>query len=65
MGILVSTINTSVDPNTITLLIVPALAAALLGGFTSFGITVAAGARDRHGLGSGAELEPAELVPAP
>lgn len=43
MGILVSTINTSVDPNTIVLLVVPALAAALLGGFTSFGATVAAG----------------------
>ena len=43
MGILVSTVNTSVDPNTIVLLIVPALAAGLLGGFTLFGITVAAG----------------------
>lgn len=43
IGILVSTVNTSVDPNTIVLLVVPAVAAALLGGFTSFGITVAAG----------------------
>jgi branched-chain amino acid transport system permease protein len=42
MGVLVSTVNTSVDPNTIVLLVVPALAAAVCGGFTSFGITVAA-----------------------
>ncbi len=42
MGILVSTVNSSVDPNTIVLLVVPALAAALIGGFTSFGITVGA-----------------------
>ena len=51
MGILVSTINTSVDPNTIVLLIVPALAAALLGGFTSFGATVAAGVAISMGEG--------------
>ena len=38
MGILVSTMNTGVDPQTIVLLVVPALAAALLGGFTSFGL---------------------------
>ncbi len=42
-GVLVATVNGSVDPITITLLIVPALGAALLGGFTSFGVTVAAG----------------------
>ncbi len=42
-GVLVATVNGAVDPITITLLIVPALGAALLGGFTSFGVTVAAG----------------------
>ncbi len=42
-GVLVSTVNGSLDPVTITLLVVPALAAALLGGFASFGIAVAAG----------------------
>src|SRR5436190_15008039 len=42
-GVLVASVNTSIDPITITLLIVPALAAALLGSFTSFGVTVAAG----------------------
>jgi branched-chain amino acid transport system permease protein len=43
VGVLVSTVNTSVDPTSIVILVVPALAAALLGGFTSFGMTVAAG----------------------
>jgi branched-chain amino acid transport system permease protein len=43
VGVLVSTVNTSVDPTSIVLLVVPALAAALIGGFTSFGLTVAAG----------------------
>ncbi len=42
-GVLVASVNGAVDPITITLLIVPALGAALLGGFTSFGVTVAAG----------------------
>ncbi len=51
MGILVSTVNTSVDPNTVVLLIVPALAAALIGGFTSFGIAVAAGIAISMGQG--------------
>ncbi|ABW13863.1 inner-membrane translocator [Parafrankia sp. EAN1pec] len=40
-GILVAPI-TSLQPTTLTLLIVPALAAALIGRFTSFGVTVAA-----------------------
>src|SRR4029453_17898270 len=43
LGVLVATVNGSIDPVTITLLIVPALAAALLGGFASFGIAVGAG----------------------
>jgi branched-chain amino acid transport system permease protein len=43
LGILSCSVNQSVDPTTITLLIVPALGAALIGAFTSFGITVAAG----------------------
>ncbi|MEO7397831.1 MAG: ABC transporter permease [Ilumatobacteraceae bacterium] len=42
-GVLVATLNGAVDPLTITLLIVPALGAALLGGFRSFGVTVFAG----------------------
>ena len=41
-GILVGPI-TALNPSTYTLLIVPALAAALIGRFTSFGITTAAG----------------------
>jgi branched-chain amino acid transport system permease protein len=41
-GIIVSPITT-LDPISVPLLIVPALGAALLGSFTSFGITVAAG----------------------
>jgi branched-chain amino acid transport system permease protein len=43
LGVLVATVNGSIDPATITLLVVPALAAALLGNFTSFGIATAAG----------------------
>lgn len=42
LGILVATVNGSLDPGTITLLVVPALAAALLGSFTSFWMTTAA-----------------------
>lgn len=42
LGILVATVNGSVNPSSITLLIVPALGAALIGGFTSFGITTIA-----------------------
>ncbi len=42
-GILVAPINQSIDPYTITLLIVPALAAALLARFRSFWITMFAG----------------------
>ena len=42
-GILAAPINQSIDPITITLLIVPALAAALLARFNSFIITMAAG----------------------
>ena len=42
-GILAAAINQSIDPITITLLIVPALAAALLGRFNSFTITMVAG----------------------
>jgi branched-chain amino acid transport system permease protein len=42
-GVLVATVNGAVDPITIPLLIVPALGAALLGGFTSFAMTTAAG----------------------
>jgi branched-chain amino acid transport system permease protein len=41
--VLVASVNGTVDPTTTTLLIVPALAAALLGGMRSFGIAVAAG----------------------
>jgi branched-chain amino acid transport system permease protein len=43
LGILVATVNGSLDPVTITLLVVPALAAALLGGLTSFGMATTAG----------------------
>ena len=42
-GILVAPINQSIDPYTITLLIVPALAAALLARFSSFFVTLFAG----------------------
>ena len=41
-GILAASVNASVDPLSITLLIVPAVGAALIGGLASFGITVAA-----------------------
>jgi len=41
-GVLAATVNASIDPATITFLIIPALGAALLGGLASFGITVAA-----------------------
>ncbi len=41
-GILISPI-VSIDPTSYTLLVIPALSAALLGRFTSFGITTAAG----------------------
>lgn len=42
LGIFAATIQGSVDPSTLPTLIVPALTAALVGGFTSFGITTAA-----------------------
>ncbi len=42
LGILVAGNQKSVDPITITLLIIPALSVALVGELTSFGITVAA-----------------------
>ena len=41
-GILAATVNASIDPTTITLLIIPALGAALVGGLSSFGVTVVA-----------------------
>jgi branched-chain amino acid transport system permease protein len=42
LGILLASVNSSLDPTTFSLLIVPALGAALLGGFSSFGLTTAA-----------------------
>lgn len=51
MGIMVSTINSGVDTITMVLLVVPALAAALIGNFTSFSITVAAGIAISMGQG--------------
>ena len=42
-GILIGPINQSIDPYTVTLLVIPALAAALLARFTSFSVTVIAG----------------------
>jgi branched-chain amino acid transport system permease protein len=42
LGVLVATVNGSINPSTITLLVVPALAAALIGGFTSFGVALIA-----------------------
>lgn len=51
MGIMVSTINSGVDSVTMVLLVVPALAAALIGNFTSFGLTVAAGIAISMGQG--------------
>ena len=41
-GILAASVNSFIDPFTVTLLIVPALAAALLGKFSSFWVTTAA-----------------------
>jgi len=41
-GVLVATVNGSVDPSTITLLVVPALAGALVGGLRSFAVAAAA-----------------------
>ncbi|MGZ6999356.1 MAG: ABC transporter permease [Acidimicrobiia bacterium] len=41
-GILAGSVNSFIDPFTVTLLIVPALAAALLGKFSSFWVTTAA-----------------------
>jgi branched-chain amino acid transport system permease protein len=43
VGIFAASVNQSVDVTGLTLLVVPALAASLLGGFESFGLTVAAG----------------------
>ncbi|HTT93373.1 MAG TPA: ABC transporter permease [Solirubrobacterales bacterium] len=40
---LTAPINGTVDPNTITLMVVPALAAAMIGGFTSFGYAALGG----------------------
>jgi branched-chain amino acid transport system permease protein len=42
-GVLLASINGSLDPNTMPLLIVPALGAALFGRFTSLGLTASAG----------------------
>jgi branched-chain amino acid transport system permease protein len=42
-GVLFAPVNGTIDPSTITLLVVPGLAAALLGRFTSFGLAAAAG----------------------
>lgn len=42
MGVFVASINSNVDPLVIPALIVPAVCAALVGGFQSFGITVTA-----------------------
>ena len=61
-GIIVSPITT-LDPISVPLLIVPALGAALLGGFTSFGITVGRRPRDRHAPGPHRVLQRQELVP--
>ena len=41
-GILAATVNASIDPASITLLVIPAVGAALVGGLASFGVTVAA-----------------------
>lgn len=43
LAILIAPINGTVDPTTTVLLVVPALAAALVGRFTSFGVAVFAG----------------------
>lgn len=42
LGILVATVNGSIDPTTITLLVIPALAAALLARFASFWLAATA-----------------------
>lgn len=42
-GVLISPINGSVDPSSVVLLIIPALAAALIGSFSSFGWAVFGG----------------------
>lgn len=42
-AVLVAPVNGTVDPTTTTLLVVPALAAALVGRFTSFGVAAGAG----------------------
>ncbi len=42
-GILLASINTTLDPSSMVFLVVPALGAALLGRFSSFGLTVVAG----------------------
>ena len=47
-GILAASINSFIDPFTVTLLIVPALAAALLGNFSSFWLTTGRRVRARH-----------------
>lgn len=41
-GILAATVNASIDPASITLLVIPAVGAALVGGLSSFTVTVAA-----------------------
>jgi branched-chain amino acid transport system permease protein len=43
LGVLVAPVNGAIDPLTLTLLIIPALGAAMLGRFESFGIATAAG----------------------
>jgi branched-chain amino acid transport system permease protein len=43
IGILASSLDQSLDPNTLTLLVVPAIAAAMLGKFSSVSLTVTAG----------------------
>ena len=42
-GVLLATVNTTLDASSLTFLVVPALGAALLGGLSSFGLTVVAG----------------------
>lgn len=42
-GVIVASAESSVDPVTITFLVIPALSAALVGGFSSFGITTLTG----------------------
>lgn len=52
LAVVVAFINTSVDPAVITLLVVSGLGAALVGGFTSFGLAVIGGI----GIGMGQAL---------